>query len=63
MPMRDTELEQEAKVRVSDRYTAAELCELLNISVEDIIAEYWDRILDNPEVMKNVGYEGEETDE
>lgn len=45
--MRDRELEQEAKARVADHYTAAELADILDIPVEDIVEEYWERILEN----------------
>lgn len=45
--MRDRELEQEAKARVADHYTAAELVDLLDIPVADLIEEYWELILEN----------------
>lgn len=44
--MRDPELEQAAKDRLADRYTASELCELLEVPVEDIIETYWECLLD-----------------
>ncbi len=39
----------EIKARLADRYTAAELCDLLDIDVEDIIDIYWDKILEHNE--------------
>ncbi len=45
MVMVDEDRVQEIKDRLADRYTAAELCELLDVPVEDIIEEYWARIL------------------
>ncbi len=45
--MRDPELEQEMKDRIADRYTTAELVEIIDVPVQDIIEEYWDRILEN----------------
>ena len=48
----DPELVQEAKDRLADRYTSAELCELLEVPVEDIIETYWEMILDKGELFE-----------
>lgn len=45
--MRDADIEQETKDRLADKYTAAELVDLLDIPVQDIIEEYWEKILEN----------------
>ena len=45
--MRDHDLEQEVKDRLAARYTAAELADLLDISVEDFIETYWEYILEH----------------
>lgn len=45
--MRDWRLEEEAKARLADIYTAAELVDILDIPIEDLIEEYWERILEN----------------
>jgi len=59
--MVDTERVQEAKDRLADRYTSAELCELLEVPVEDIIEEYWDTILEKGELFKQeLGVEDDE---
>lgn len=49
--MRDPELAQSIKDRLADRYTASELCELLEVPVEDIIEEYWGVLLDKAELF------------
>ena len=41
----DLGLLEEFKARLADRYTAAELVEMVDISDEEIIEEYWSRIL------------------
>lgn len=43
--MQDPEMVTAAKERLADRYTSSELCELLEVPVEDIIEEYWVLIL------------------
>ncbi len=45
MAMIDEAQVQEIKDRLAERYTAAELCDLLDVPVEDIIEEYWVRIV------------------
>jgi hypothetical protein len=40
----DWEMIQEVKRQIADKYTAAELCEILQVDIEDIIEIYWDRI-------------------
>lgn len=46
---------QEIKDRLADRYIASELCDILEIPVEDIIEEYWARILTKPLLLEEVG--------
>lgn len=59
--MVDPELVQAAKDRLADRYTASELCELLEVPVEDIVEEYWDTILEKGELFKQeLGVEDDE---
>lgn len=62
-PMLNRQALDELKARLADRFTAAELADLLDISVEDLIEEYIDRILRSPEVLEVVGYEQEETED
>lgn len=50
----------ELKARLADRFTAAELVDLLDVSVEDIIEEYISRILRYSELLEEVGYEAQE---
>lgn len=52
--MIDTELVQEFKDRIAERYTAAELVDLLDVPVEDIIEEYWSKIF-NSGILEEVG--------
>ncbi len=40
----DKDLVREIKLRLADKYTASELCDLLEIPVEDLIETYWDLI-------------------
>jgi hypothetical protein len=56
--MRDWELEREAKARVADHYTAAELMELLDIPVEDLVEEYWEKILENEVICGQLSLTG-----
>lgn len=53
--MVDAKLTQEFKDRLADRYTASELVDLLGVPVEDIINEYWDRILESRLLLEEVG--------
>lgn len=54
--MLDEELVNEYKARLADRYTAAELCELLDLDVNDIIETYWDYLLMfHPYILEEVG--------
>lgn len=48
----DPTLVQDAKDRLADRYTSSELCELLEVPVEDIIEAYWEMILDKGELFE-----------
>ena len=50
----DPELVQEAKDRLADRYTSSELCELLEVPVEDIIETYWEQLLDKAELFEEL---------
>lgn len=59
MMSQDRQLLEEYKARLADRYTSAELSDLLDIPVEDIIEMYWDRILDAG-LLKEVGMPEEE---
>ena len=54
MTMIDQELLQEFKDRLADRYTCAELVDLLDIPVEDIISLYFELI--PLWVLEEVGY-------
>lgn len=42
----DTELFQEFKEQLADRYTAEELCELLQLDVWDVIEAFEEKILE-----------------
>ncbi len=52
----DPELVTEIRARLADRYTAAELCDLLDVDVWDIIYEYWEKILENEELIEEYLY-------
>ena len=54
---------EELKARIADRYTAAELVDLLGVSVEDIIEEYISLILENSELLEEAGFQEEDADE
>ena len=54
--MLDDDILQEAKDRLCDRYTAAELAELLDLSAETFLDSFWDLLLQSyPEVLEEVG--------
>ena len=53
----------ELKARLADRYTAAELVELLDCAVEDIIEIYEERILRSHMLLEEVGYILDDDDE
>lgn len=61
--MFDRQVLDELKARLADRYTAAELVDLLDVSVEEIIEEYISRILDSPDLLEEVGYTEEEMED
>lgn len=61
--MLDRRALDELKARIADRYTAAELVDLLDVSVENIIEEYINRILASELLMEEVGYTTEDIDE
>jgi len=60
--MRDLEQEQILKDRMADRYTSAELCELLNIPVEDILNEFWEIVVQKAELFEEI-FDGFEDDD
>ena len=54
---------EEIKQRLADRYTAAELVDLLDLPVEDIIEAYFDFILQfHPGLLEEVGVKPEDTE-
>lgn len=53
--MVDEDRVQEIKDRLADRFTAAELCDLLSVPVEDIIEEYWPKLTKRPDILEEVG--------
>ncbi len=61
--MLDRRALDELKARIADRYTAAELVDLLDVPVEDIIEEYINRILASELLLEEVGYSDEDIDE
>lgn len=61
--MIDSDLIQELKDRLADKYTAAELCDLLNVPVEDIIEEYFHLILKNKHDLFEEEFKGMVIDE
>ena len=61
--MLDRRALDELKARIADRYTAAELVDLLGVSVEDIIEEYISLILENSELLEEAGFQEEDADE
>ena len=61
--MLDREMIEELMARLADRYTASELVDLLDISVEDIIEEYIHLILKRPELIDEAGFQHEEETE
>ncbi len=61
--MLDRRALDELKARIADRYTAAELVDLLGVPVEDIIEEYINRILRSELLLEEVGYENEEVED
>lgn len=50
--MVDAAVVQEIKARLADRYTAAEIVELLGLDAEPIIEEFWDQIQDQLELFE-----------
>ena len=63
MVMVDEGRVQEIKDRLADRYTAAELCDLLDIPVEDIVEEYWAKIMLNAKELFEQEFELEDDDD
>lgn len=59
----DVEVEREILARVADRYTAAELVELLDIKIEDILEEHRETVLANLDVLDIVEEVGEDDEE
>jgi len=54
---------EDLKERLLDRFTAAELVEYLGLTTEDFIEAFWERILDNEELLEEVGWSYEDEDE
>lgn len=42
----DRDLLEEVKAELRDRYTAVELCELLNLTEDDILEQFEDRVIE-----------------
>lgn len=54
--MVDHRLIEEVKARLAERYTAAELVDLLGLKTEDIIEEWWEYLLEyQPWILEEVG--------
>jgi outer membrane phospholipase A len=54
--MRDPAEIEELQNRLAERYTSSELVEILDITEWEIILEFWERVFDNPDVLKYLGY-------
>lgn len=54
---------QEVKDRLADRYTAAEIADVLELPVEDLIEAFWDRIMNSRLLLEEVGAIEEKDDE
>ena len=46
MPMIDRDLLEEFKQRLKDRYTATELCELLELTEDDLLDAFEEKVLE-----------------
>lgn len=56
MVVLNQELVEEYKARLADRFTAAELVELMDLPTEDIIESWWEYILEyHGHILKEVG--------
>lgn len=44
-------------LRLCDRYTAVELVDLLNLTVEDVWNAFDEQIMDNGELLETLGYD------
>ena len=53
--MIDEDRVQEIKDRLADRYTAAEIADLLDLPVEDLIETFWEQIIKSAVLMEEVG--------
>lgn len=62
MDMVDEDRVQEIKDRLADRYTAAEIADLLDLPVEELIEAFWERIVGSATLMEEVGAVKEEDD-
>ncbi len=52
---------EEFKNRLAEKFTASELVELLELTVEDIIEEWWEYLLEyKPEILDEIGVEEDE---
>ena len=54
--MLDRRALDELKARIADRFTAAELVDMLDVHVESIIEEYIEKILASELLLEEVGY-------
>lgn len=63
MTMENAERIQEIKDRLADRYTAAEIADILDIPVEDLIETFWDQIVKSRLLMEEVGVTEDDEDE
>ena len=52
MNMIDNDLVQITKDRIADKWTSGELCELLDIPVEDLIEMFWDDLVDKLDLFE-----------
>lgn len=52
---KDFEREQEIKDRLADRFTTTELCDILEIPVEEFIEIFWEFVLSKPLLLEEVG--------
>lgn len=45
----------DVKARIADRYTSAELIDLLDVNVEALIEEYWHLVIQSTVILEEVG--------
>jgi hypothetical protein len=61
--MIDRELQEEYRKRLIDRYTAAELVEILNLTPEDILDAFEEEWMNSEELLEEIGVENCEFNE